>query len=92
MQTQTATLEVLDRQETPPNWKCLLFMKDGRSHLGFHIHPSLEAATEAIAAGEVVLTLLLIKCENYRIVEKGTRRHLYYCRDYSHAIPIPVMP
>jgi hypothetical protein len=70
-------------------WKNLMFMKDGRTILGFHVHPTESAAREAAHAGRVELDRLASRNLAERVVKKGTGEHLYFCREYSHSIPVP---
>lgn len=70
-------------------WKNLMFMKDGRSVLGFHVHSSEAAAHEAAETGGLVLNQLMGQHPDHRVVKKGTNEHLFYCHEYSHSIPVP---
>lgn len=89
----TTTLEAPHADAEPvtaPLWKNLIFLKDGHIVMGAHTFASEAEARAAIAEGEPEIARLLSISARYRVVRKGTGVHLYFCREYSHAIPVPV--
>lgn len=70
-------------------WKNLMFMFDGRSMLGYHVHPTEDAAREAAAHGKVLCEHLASININSAIADTHTKKHLYFCREYSHSFQIP---
>ena len=73
-----------------PVWKNLIFLKDGRTLFGHYTFRSAEEAAAAHPVAEAFFAECLALSRDHRIVERGTGRHLYYVREYSHAIPVPV--
>ena len=86
---QTPVLEVSTETAIAPVWKNLIFLKDGRTLFGFHVFPSAEAAAATHPVAEELLRGWLAISNDYRIVDRAGRL-LYYVRDYSHSIPMPV--
>ena len=87
---QTPVLEVSTETAIAPVWKNLIFLKDGRTLFGVHVFPSAEEAAATHPRTEELFRESLAISNDYRVVERATGRHLYYVRDYSHAIPMPV--
>lgn len=73
----------------PTVWKNLMFLKDGRSLLGYHTFPTEDAARAVHAAGATVLRDMVLIHHDFRIINTAGK-HLYYAREYSHSIPIQV--
>ena len=80
--------DTLDPSQTRPDaesqsWRNLVFLKNGRSVLGFHAHPSEQAARAAIA--EVEGCIQRFGPESGRIhIATGVIR----ATEFSHAFPV----
>lgn len=78
-----------DLTHEAPLWKNLLFMKNGRTVWAAQVHQTEAEARAAIPFGEAELARQLAKQPTTRVVCGKTKRHLFYAREYSHAIPLP---
>jgi hypothetical protein len=66
-------------------WKNLIFLRDGRSVLGYHVFDTEADAALAAREGEIWIE----RHRNWRVVRRGGE-HLYFANEYSHSVPIPV--
>ncbi len=74
---------------TAPLWKNLIFLKSGRSLFGFHTFASRDAAAAAIPPSLAILRRYVAIHPNFSVIDRAGR-HQYFCREVSHAIPVPV--
>ena len=86
---ETPVLDASTETTLAPVWKNLIFLKDGRTLFGFHSFPSAAEAAAAHPLADKLFRGYLSISNDYRIID-CSGRHLYYVRDYSHAIPMPV--
>jgi hypothetical protein len=65
-------------------WKNLIFLKDGRTVLGYHEFSTEAEAAQGCRAGEE----LLKANPDWRIVSRGGSA-LYFASEYSHCVQVP---
>lgn len=82
-----------DSAEDISCWKNLIFLKNGKTLWGAHTFSTREAATVACIAGDAELRrLVALHPTGHVISRKQNGAHLFFFREFSHAIPMPWKP
>jgi hypothetical protein len=79
------TLELDDDLSRVHLWKNLIFLRDGRSVLGYHIFATKEEAAQGCRDGETWIAAH----PGWRVICPHSGEHLYSSNNYSHCIQVP---